>query len=545
MTPLAALRCSAPGDEGEALEDETAEAPYTASGTCDGLPKLNLQTPPGVCVGIVAEGITFARGLTQLDDGDVIVAGMGGWAVDKGIIWRLSKNGAVYSKRQLLTLIDKPSGIHVNPKDKLVYVGTPGDIFRFDPNQLPKPRLTQVLKELPAENPNGARHPLKHFTFDVQNPDVIYVNSGSASDNCEKDGQFPRNCWEEAINRGSIRKYVMTGPERKAAGYTVHARGLRNSMALTMHPTSGLLLQGENARDSINKRAPELTSREAELPQEEINIVEAGQHYGWPYCYANGVAAPEYRSTDCSGYKNPALLLPGHSSPLGMRFYNGAMFPEASYKGNLLVTLHGYRESGHRLVLVPTDARGVPAGEPLDIIRGWEKTPQNPLGAPVDVMVAKDGSIWLTEDKNGTVLRVFYDRTRGDGKPLKTLPPVRPVVSPEETARCNALAGRNNGFSAVQKHVIDPSCTSCHGVGPGYAGGLALLKCDDIGNAKRLLAARRNNTPPYVLPRNVAGSEFVQRMKGNGFPQMPAGGVNPEGLAEVESWINAGAPVPQ
>jgi hypothetical protein len=93
--------------------------------------------------------------------------------------------------------------------------------------------------------------------------------------------------------------------------------------------------------------------------------------------------------------------------------------------------------------------------------------------------------------------------------------------------------------------VIDPSCTSCHGVGPGYAGGLALLKCDDIGNAKRLLAARRNNTPPYVLPRNVAGSEFVQRMKGNGFPQMPAGGVNPEGLAEVEAWINAGAPIPQ
>lgn len=563
--PAALFAAASPGcstEEPSDTSDPTAEADYTSSGLCNGLPKLNLKTPAGMCVGIVAEGITFARGMTQLPNGDVIVASMGGWALNKGSIWRIRKGAdGKYTKTQVQTLIDKPSGVQFNKKDGLVYVGTPSDIFRMDPNLTPRPKLQQVLR---TANPNGARHPLKQFVFDANNPDILYVNIGSASDNGETNGVYERNPLDEQQDRGAIRKYVLEGPERlaktadptsphcknpaPAAGqkcpseYTVFARGLRNSMALVMHP-SGTLLQGENSRDSINKRAPELSSREGELPQEELNVVTEGTHYGWPFCYGNNVPSPEYRTWDCSGYKTPALLLPGHSSPLGARYYDGALFPSV-YKGSIIVALHGYRENGHRVVMVPADARGVPAGEPMDIIRGWEKTATNPLGAPVDVMVAQDGSIWVTEDKNGTVLRIFYDKTAGNGLPLKTLPPVHPVVDPAEASRCQALNGRNSAFADVQKNVIDPYCVSCHGAGPGYAGGLALLKCDDVGNYKRLLAPRRNGAPAYVIPRNTNGSEFLQRIKGNGYPQMPAGGVSPEGVHEIESWINAGAPQP-
>ncbi|QUS47116.1 hypothetical protein [Salmonella enterica] len=77
-------------------------------------------------------------------------------------------------------------------------------------------------------------------------------------------------------------------------------------------------------------------------------------------------------------------------------------------------------------MLVPVDAQGVPgAGEPMDIIRGWEKSAdgKDPQGAPVDVLVAKDGSLYVTEDKNGDVLRVFFDARLGNGAPMKPLPP--------------------------------------------------------------------------------------------------------------------------
>jgi hypothetical protein len=47
-----------------------------------------------------------------------------------------------------------------------------------------------------------------------------------------------------------------------------------------------------------------------------------------------------------------------------------------------------------------------------------------------------------------------------------------------------------------------------------------------------------------MTPGNL-NSELVLRLKGRGFPQMPAGGLSPEGLGEVEPWISAGAVLPQ
>ena len=64
------------------------------------------------------------------------------------------------------------------------------------------------------------------------------------------------------------------------------------------------------------------------------------------------------------------------------------------------------------------------------------------------------------------------------------------------------------------------------------------MKCDDVGNAKRLTETRRTGGP-LAVP-NDPGSELVKRLKGEGFPQMPAGGVSPEQLEEVLAWIRAG-----
>lgn len=572
--------CGAPGDE--AIDEESSgEDAYTTEGTCDGLPKLkNLKTPPGVCVGVVATGFTFARGIAELENGDLVLAEMGGWAKDRGGVWLLRrKEDKSYAKTKLNALIDKPSGIAVGP-DGLPYVGTPDAIYRFDPyaatlkadptKKLPKtgslmgvdvwkqPKISLVVKNLPGDlKPNGesgARHPLKKFVFDPKNPWNMLVNVGSASDTCEQKAgarpptDYPMPCAEaEGQNaRGTIRKYVLGGPDHLATDFTVLARGLRNSMAIAVHPESGAIIQGENSRDAINKLDASLTDQEGDLPHEELNVIEPGGHYGWPYCIDNGTPNPEYRGrVNCSNYKNPAMLLPGHVSPLGMAYYTGSMFP-AAYKNNLLVTFHGYREYGHRLVMVPADARGIPgAGEPLDIIRGWEKSAdgRDPMGAPVDVLVAKDGSIYVTEDKNGTVLRVFFDPRGGNGAPMRPLPPQRPVVSADERARCDALVRRTDSFSRVQRDLIDTSCVGCHGAGPGYAGGLALLKCDAVGNAKRL-TERRANREAYVSAGN-ANSELVLRLKGQGFPQMPAGGVSPEQLDEVQTWIREGARIPQ
>lgn len=548
-----AFACGEAGETAE--EDDTQdELNYTTQGTCDGLPRVkNVETPPGVCVGVVATGFTYARGIAQLASGDLVLAEMGGWAQDRGAVWLLHRNAdKTYSKKRLLQQIDKPSGVTVGP-DGLAYVGTPKDIFRFDPYvidpRLGKPRIKLVVKDLPGDG----RHPLKKLLFDKKEPWKLYVNVGSASDVCEQGAgvkppagyPIPCNEAEGEGARGAIRAYDLSGEDHVSNGaFTVLGRGLRNSMALAVHPTSGLLVQGENSRDSIDKHDATLADHEGDLPHEELNVIEPGAHYGWPYCIDNGVANPEYLGrVDCNNYRNPAQLLPGHVSPLGMAYYTGTLFPSA-YQNQLLVTYHGYREHGHRVVVVPVDGNGAPGiGEPRDLIRKWDKGANGPQGAPVDVLVANDGSIYVTEDKNGTVLRVFYESARGDGNPLVALPPQRPVVSPEEEQRCAALRGKTDAFSLVQRNVIDRACVSCHGAGPGYAGGLALLKCDAPGNWKRLTSPRTGNREPLVKAGDDR-SELVLRLKGDGYPQMPAGGVDNEQMEEVLGWIHAGAKSP-
>jgi glucose/arabinose dehydrogenase len=543
VAPLVAAvqACSGAGTE----EPPKSEGAYTSVGSCDGLPQVNVQTPQGVCVGVVATGFRFTRGIAERKPGELFVADMGGWAVDKGSIWKVTRQpNGTYVKKQLLSQIDKPSGIQVGPDGKHVYVGTPGNIFRFDPDDTSfggKPRLKVVAKDFPADG----RHPLRHFIFDKKNPNVLYVNVGSFSDVCEQHG-FAKPCPEAEGNaaRGVIRKYTL-GADGMPVKTEIVARGLRNSMALEVHPESGLLLQGENSRDSINKRAPDLDDEE--LPHEELNVIDPGataataKHYGWPYCYDNNVPNPEYKSADCSAFKAPALLLPPHTAPLGMRFYTGDMFP-AAYHGNLILAYHGYRSHGHRLVVVPADARGVPSGEPLDVVRGWEKNAAtaDPQGAPVDVLVAKDGSIFLSEDKNGDILRVSYDASKGSGAPLVPLPPTK-LVDPDEKRRCDDLAEMQGPLAALQKDVLDAACTSCHGVVGGAPGGYVLKKCDAIGNAKRLREPW-STLGPLAMP-NDEQSPIMKLVRGeNGLPQMPAGGLSPEQTEVLLDWIRAGAP---
>ena len=52
-----------------------------------------------------------------------------------------------------------------------------------------------------------------------------------------------------------------------------------------------------------------------------------------------------------------------------------------------------------------------PASEPLVLTPGWNNVNGvHPLGAPLGLAVAEDGAIWVTEDRNATILRIAPDR---------------------------------------------------------------------------------------------------------------------------------------
>ena len=393
---------------GSALLAAPAQAatPYPTAGDCGGLPRLKLKTQPGWCVGLAAQGLRFPRGIAVLPGGDVVVAELGGWMENRGDVAVLRKAKG-YAREVLFDKLNEPHGVAIGP-DKKVYIGVVGGVFRFDPAN-PQATREDVIggKSAIAAIPGAGRHPLVSLMFDAKGD--LLLNLGSVTDNCEaEDGRAPaaKTC-AEATGReahGVIRRYPMRWPEGRASDFAIEAEGLRNSLAIALHRASGTVWQAENSRDAINKRDPKL--RDDTLPHDELNRIVAGRHYGWPYCYDNNVAAPEFPGYDCKGKTAPVLLLPAHVAPLGMAIDNEGKLP-APYGGHMLITYHGYRKTGHRLVAFKLDAQGAPVGESVDLIAGWDTVAgTQPGGAPVDVRIAEDGAVFISEDRNGTLLRL-------------------------------------------------------------------------------------------------------------------------------------------
>lgn len=386
-----------------------ARSASAAAPLCGTLASLAVTTPSGFCVGIVAEGLKSPRGLQLLPNGDIVVADMGSWRAGQGIIWLLRPNANGYEKRILFDQLDRPNGVALG-RDRLVYVGMVTRVARFDPASA-HPILTDVIGGTSgiAPLPGDGRHLLSSLLFDPDGD--LLVNVGSASDHCEDgagltardDGRCLEGGGPEP--RGAIRKYVMKWPAGVVQSWESYALGLRNSMAIAIEPRSGALWQGENARDGINAAMPGLKNDD-ELPHDELNLIIRGAHYGWPYCYDKNLASPEFPTADCSQFRAPVRLLPAHAAPLGMAFYSGSSFP-ARFHNSLIISYHGYRKHGHRLVALLADRRGNPFGKSVDLVTGSRKGRAG-TGAPVGVQVGADGNVYFTDDHSGRVLMLHY-----------------------------------------------------------------------------------------------------------------------------------------
>src|SRR5689334_20926298 len=79
------------------------QSPYKISGKCGDLPKVELHTADGYCVGLVTAGLKFPRGLLPLDDGRLLVTEMIGWGSPNGRVDLLTPDGqGHYTKKELV-----------------------------------------------------------------------------------------------------------------------------------------------------------------------------------------------------------------------------------------------------------------------------------------------------------------------------------------------------------------------------------------------------------------------------------------------------------
>lgn len=260
-----------------------------------------------------------------------------------------------------------------------------------------KPPVT-IVKNLPAGG-----HTLKSLKL---GPDgFLYINVGSSCNVCN----------ESEPLRATILRYTTEGRPAGAlttlgrhASNPIYASGLRNSQGFAWHPLTQQMFATNNGAD--NRSEHKNGQVNDELPPEHLNLIEAGRHYGWPYCWGNQFPDPNFEGEAgfCNYTKAPAIMFTSHSTPIGIAFlHNAAVATE--YKQDAVVALHGSWNrkihSGYKLVRVKFDGDKPVAVE--DFATGW-LTGSAAWGRPVDVVVGPDGALYVSDDRADLIYRISY-----------------------------------------------------------------------------------------------------------------------------------------
>ncbi|MGD9656034.1 MAG: sorbosone dehydrogenase family protein [Methylocystis sp.] len=198
----------------------------------------------------------------------------------------------------------------------------------------------------------------------------------------------------EKTGIGGIIRMTLDG-----SGREVFATGIRNSVGMAFD-TDGSLWFTDNQVDSMGD----------DRPPEEINRADrAGLNFGFPWYGGGHVRTNEYaRAEPPKNLVFPVIETAPHAAGLGITFYRGDMFPK-EYRGALFYAQHGsWDRSAPIGARVMVTLSGTTVSAPF--AEGWNVGTGSYLGRPVDVAELADGSLLVTDDQNGAIYRITYQK---------------------------------------------------------------------------------------------------------------------------------------
>jgi glucose/arabinose dehydrogenase len=345
-----------------------------------------LRLPAGFKISIVADAAPCGPRFMAWSPGGTLLA----TCVDEGEVVALPGAGKGSAQRvvRVLTDLSGPHGIAFH-NGKLYVAETPRLVaYDWDENALRASNPKKVA-DLPT---SGGGHMTRTVLF---HGGKLYVAVGSSCNVCREDDE----------RRAAVLQFNEDG-----SGMRVFARGLRNAVGLAANPKTNTIWATDNGIDWLGD----------DEPPEEVNELAEGADYGWPYCYGDKVPNTKFdraAARRCPATRAPAVRMQAHSAPLGLAFGSGPMFP-AEYRNSLYVAFHGSWNrsvpTGYKVVRIPLDANGRPAGPPEDFVSGWmppgERRRGRWTGRPVGVLFGADGSLFISDDAMSKVYRVTYSK---------------------------------------------------------------------------------------------------------------------------------------
>lgn len=338
---------------------------------------FELKTKDGYQIGLFAEGLGNVRDLAFTPDG-VLLASI----TDQGKVVILpdrNNDGIADETDTIISGLHNPHGITFYGNFLYVVEETKLSRYLWSDSWLVGgvARLEKKLFDLPK----GGRHYTRSIVFNQKG--IMYISLGSSCDVCDESHPF----------LASVIKSDSDGKKPE-----VFAKGLRNSVFLTINPETQELWGTEMGRDFLGDN----------LPPDEINIIKKGGDYGWPVCYGDRIHdakfdKKQYIMDPCAATEPPLYKIPAHSAPLGLQFINSIKFPE-EWRGDLLVAYHGSwnRSSAIGYKVVRLDIEGERVLKEEDFISGFLQNGSS-SGRPVDLEFDKDGNLYISDDKSGNI----------------------------------------------------------------------------------------------------------------------------------------------
>ncbi|MBK7374168.1 MAG: sorbosone dehydrogenase family protein [Chitinophagaceae bacterium] len=340
------------------------------------LDKITL--PPGFSISVFAE-VPNARSMCWGEKGTLFV---GNRSKDKVYaVLDDNKDGKAEKVFVIDDRLNMPNGVAFRKGS--LYVAEVNRILRYDgiENRLGNPPEPVVVND---KLPSDKHHGWKFIAFGPD--DKLYVPVGAPCNICEKENEI----------YASLSRMNPDG-----SGLEVYASGIRNTVGFDWHPATKELWFTENGRDNMGD----------DMPAEELNHApKKGMHFGFPYCHQGDTPDPEFgNKRNCSEFTPPAKKLMPHAAALGMRFYTGKMFlPE--YRNQVFIAEHGSwnrsEKSGYRVTMIRLENNKVVQYVPF--ATGWLNNNGKVTGRPVDIEIAADGAMLVSDDARGAIYRIVF-----------------------------------------------------------------------------------------------------------------------------------------
>ncbi len=345
-----------------------------------------IKLPKGFRIQIAAEKVKNARQMAISDKGVLFVG-----TKEEGSVYALedkNKDGVFETKHTLAKDLYMPNAV--------AYKG--GDLYIAEINKISKIKdvhaqlgknYIKIGREIIFDKlPAIRHHGWKYIAFGPKG--LLYIPIGAPCNICLKDDKQFATIHTLNLKTGVFR---------------VYAEGVRNSVGMDWHPTTNELWFTDNGRDLLGDDKPDCELNKA---------TERGQHFGYPFYHGKGLLDPTlgHKKPKDFKYVAPQMEMGAHVAPLGLKFYNGKMFPERYRKG-FFVAQHGSwnrsKKSGYNITYVRLNKSGTKAIRKQIFIEGFMRGEET-FGRPVDIVIDKDGSLLISDDYANNIYRVTYSQ---------------------------------------------------------------------------------------------------------------------------------------